>query len=109
MEAHLQTINVAAASFCKRLQKLFEDEPCLTYYSVSPDAINCFIKFNHEMMHPVKDVVRMLNEELERHMIKDGWDKFYIRQNKTGDYGRFCNEWECISLNLINLKLTNFS
>ena len=57
-------------------------------------------------MHPVKDVLRILNEELEKHMIGEGWDHFFIKANRTQiSVGNFYNEWECISLNLTSLGL----
>ena len=42
----------------------------------------------------------------KKSMIGVGWDRFFIRQNKTEiAFGNFCNVWECISLNLIYLRI----
>ena len=65
-----------------------------------------FIRFNYEPMHPIKDVLRILNEELEKKLISEGWNLFFVREIKTETIrGNFCREWECISLNLICLEL----
>ena len=55
------------------------------------------------MIHPLKDLLKTINFELEKEFMSEGWDKFYIRQNKNFPFGYGC-EWECISLNLHRLN-----
>ena len=96
-------IKVSAATFCKRVQKKLEDlQPCLVRYKAGADIMKIFITFNSEMVHPLKDVLKTINLELEKELMGEGWDKFYIRQNKDFPFNFGC-EWECISLNLYRL------
>ena len=96
-------IKISAATFCKRVQSKIEDlQPCLVRYNAGADIIKIFIIFNDEMVHPVKDALRIINEELEKELLGEGWDKFYIRQNKDNPFNFGC-EWECLSLNLYRL------
>ena len=76
--------------------------PCLVRFKVSSEIIKIFITFTSEIVHPLKDLLKTINLELEKEYILEGWDKFYIRQNKDIplDFG---SEWECISLNLYRL------
>ena len=107
MECHIVRINVQLQTFVKIFKTNLNLEPCATFYNVSPEVIKFFIQFNREFMHPVKDVLRMLNEELEKQMISKGWDKFFIRENNVSLYSDFRTEWECIYLNLIRIRLKN--
>ena len=103
---NLKSINlkVSAATFCQRIQKKIENMmPCLVRYEVSSNIIKIFITFNSEMIHPLKDLLKTVNFELEKEFMSEGWDKFYIRQNKNFPYNYGC-EWECISLNLYRLN-----
>ena len=96
-------IKISGATFCKRVQNKIEDlQPCLVRYDVSADIIKTFITFNAEIIHPVKDVLKVINDELEKELLGEGWDKFYIRQNKNFPYN-YGSEWECISFNLYRL------
>ena len=97
-------IKVSATTFCKRVQKKLEDlQPCLVRYKAGADIMKIFITFNSEMVHPLKDVLKTINLELEKKLMGEGWDKFYIRQNKDFPSNFGC-EWECISLNLYRLN-----
>ena len=97
-------LKVSAATFCQRVQKKIEDlMPCLVRYTFSSEIIKIFISFNSEMVHPLKDLLKTINLELEKELISEGWDKFYIRQNKEF-YFNYGSEWECISLNLYRLN-----
>ena len=60
-------IKVSAATFCKRVQKKLEDlQPCLVRYKAGADIMKIFITFNSEMVHPLKDVLKTINLELEK-------------------------------------------
>ena len=97
-------IKVSAATFCQRIRKKIEDlMPCSVRYNVSSNIIKIFVTFNSELVHPLKDLLKTLNLELEKEFISEGWDKFYIRQNKDYPFNYGC-EWECISLNLYRLN-----
>ena len=48
------------------------------------------------MVHPLKDLLKIINLELEKEFILEGWDKFYIRQNKDIPFN-YGSEWDCIS------------
>ena len=97
-------IKVSATTFCQRIQKKIESMmPCLVRYEVSSNIIKIFITFNLEMIHPLKDLLKTINFELEKEFMSEGWDKFYIRQNKNFPFNYGC-EWECISLNLYRLN-----
>ena len=101
----LTSLNVSISKFCQKIQKSIENlQPCLVRFNYTCNYIKVYITFNHEMCHPLKEVIRLLNEELEKTLLGDGWDKFYIRQNKLSNYGNFSNERECISLNLYRLN-----
>ena len=97
-------IKVSAATFCQRIHIKIEDlMPCLVRFKVSAEIIKIFITFNSEMVHPLKDLLKTINLELEKEFILEGWDKFYIRQNKDIPFN-YGSEWECISLNLYRLN-----
>ena len=97
-------IKVSAATFCQRIQKKIEDlMPCLVRFKVSAEIMKIFITFNSEMVHPLKDLLKTINLELEKEIILEGWDKFYIRQNKDIPFN-YGSEWECTSLNLYRLN-----
>ena len=94
----LTSLNVSISKFCQKIQKSIENlQPCWVSFNYTCNYIKVYITFNHEMCH-------LLNEELEKTLLGDGWDKFYIRQNKLSNYGNFSNEWECISFNLYRLN-----
>ena len=97
-------IKISAATFCKRVQLKIEDlQPCLVRYDARADVMKIFITFNHEIVHPIRDVLRIINTELEKELLGEGWDKFYIRQNKDQPFN-FGSEWECVSFNLYRLQ-----
>ena len=99
------SLNVSVASFCQKIQESIEQlQPCSVRFKHTCNFIKVFINFNHERCHPLKEVTRILNEELEKALIGEGWDKFYIRENKSCKYAAFDNEWECISINLYSLQ-----
>ena len=87
-----------------RIQKNIEDlMPCLVRFKVSAEIMKIFITFNSEMVNPLKDLLKTINLEPEKEFILEGWDKFYIRQNKDIPFN-YGSEWECISLNLYRLN-----
>ena len=78
-------------NFCRRLQTSFAGENCTASFKISSGTMKFFIRFNYEPMHPIKDVLRILNEELEKKLISEGWDHFFIRENKAETIrGNFC-------------------
>ena len=97
------TLKYLLLHFAKEFKKKIEDlMPCLVRFKVSAEIMKIFITFNSEIVHPLQDLLKTINLELEKEFILEGWDKFYIRQNKDIPFN-FGSEWECISLNLYRL------
>ena len=88
-------------NLCKRLQEKFVGKNCYTYYIVEPGLIRFFIRFNNFSMRPLADVLRKLDSELGKNMLDEGWDFFFIRENKIDTAPtEGLREWECICHNL---------
>ena len=88
-------------NLCKRLQEKFVGKNCYTYFIIVPGLIRFFIRFNNFPMRPIADLLRELNSALGKNMQDEGWDFFFIRENKIDTSPtEGLREWECISHNL---------
>ena len=89
-------------SFCRLLRKKLVGEKCHTCYAIEPGLMRFFIHFDDSFQMSFSDVLKKLNLEFDKHMLDEGWDYFFIRENKMelSPDGIQRREWECISHNL---------